>query len=164
MGDCRSDISDLVFRYAEIVDAGAFDELATLFAHSTLECQVSGQPNGGVVAGREGITKWYRAAVALHDGSPLTRHVITNLIVEIEPGETTATARSYFTVLQQTPDFALQVIAAGRYHYRFERIRGRWRFAGNLIQANFTGDLSRHYPPMAGSGSSPGSPFRAVAS
>ena len=161
--DCRSDISNLVFRYAEIVDAGAFDELAILFAHSTLECEVAGQPNGGVVAGPDEITNGYRAAVMLHDGRPLTRHVITNLIVEIESGGANATARSYFTVLQQTPDFALQVIAAGRYHDRFERIGSCWRFAGKVILADFTGDLSHHYPPMAASGTSPGSTFRPLA-
>ena len=56
----------------------------------------------------------------------------------------TATSRCYYTVLQQTDVLALQPIIAGRYHDRFERIDGGWRFADRLIFSDLIGDLSQH--------------------
>ena len=88
----------------------------------------------------------------MHDGSPRTRHVITNSIIEIGQDERSAEARTYFTVLQCLPDFPLQMVAAGRYHDRFEVADGEWRFVEKFIHADFTGDISRHYLPLKNTG------------
>jgi hypothetical protein len=82
--------------------------------------------------------------VILYDGVPGTKHVISNLTVEVDEPGTTARARSYFTVLQTRPDFPLQPIIAGRYHDHFERVDGVWRFADRQIIPDLVGDLSRH--------------------
>jgi 3-phenylpropionate/cinnamic acid dioxygenase small subunit len=82
--------------------------------------------------------------VILYDGSPSTKHVISNVTIEITDDGSAATARSYFTVLQARPDFPLQLIIAGRYQDRFERVDGRWRFADRQIIPDLVGDLSRH--------------------
>ena len=55
------------------------------------------------------------------DGTPGTKHVTTNLIIEIDDQATGAAARSYFTVLQAVPGLPLQPILAGRYRDRFQR-------------------------------------------
>ena len=82
-------------------------------------------------------------AVILYDGSPCTRHVVTNVVIELR-GADRAEARSYFTVFQALPDFPLQPIIAGRYHDAFERVDGVWRFADRLILSDLIGHLSRH--------------------
>ena len=58
------------------------------------------------------------------DGTPRTKHVTTNLVIDADDDGTSATARSYYTVLQQLDDFPLQPIIAGRYHDRFEVLDG----------------------------------------
>jgi hypothetical protein len=90
-----------------------------------------------------------RTVVPLYHGVPATKHVITNVSVEIE-GDAAA-ARSYFTVFQARPDFPLQPIIAGRYHDRFERINGGWRHSDHLIFLDLFGDLSRHVAGAPGS-------------
>jgi 3-phenylpropionate/cinnamic acid dioxygenase small subunit len=83
--------------------------------------------------------------VKLHaDGTPRTKHVTTNVIVEIDEAAGTATARSYFTVFQQTAAVPLQAIVAGRYHDRFARAAGGWRFTERLIYMDLVGDLHDH--------------------
>ena len=82
--------------------------------------------------------------VILYDGVPNTKHVISNVTIEIADDRASASARSYFTVLQGRPDFALQPIIAGRYHDRFERADGEWRFADRQIIPDLIGDLSHH--------------------
>jgi hypothetical protein len=68
--------------------------------------------------------------------------VTTNVVIDL--ADDAATARSYYLVLQQTDDLPLQPIIAGRYHDRFERVGGVWRFADRLILTDLIGDLGHH--------------------
>ena len=83
------------------------------------------------------------------DGTPRTKHVTTNPIIEVDEDAGTASCRSYYTVLQQTDEFPLQTIVTGRYHDRFECVEGRWRFSyRDLTLIDMVGDVSHHltYP------------------
>ena len=60
---------------------------------------------------------------ATRTGTPHTKHLVTNLVIDVDDVAGTASARSYFTVLQSLPDFPLQPIIAGRYRDDFERER-----------------------------------------
>jgi hypothetical protein len=42
------------------------------------------------------------------DGTPRTKHVTTNVAIEVDEEAGTAVSRSYFTALQALPDLALQ--------------------------------------------------------
>ena len=130
-------ITALVMAYAERLDAGDLDGVAALFADATWRSSAGGQRRGTAAVRR------VYDGVILYDGSPRTRHVVSNLVIDVvDRGH--ATARSYFTVFQVLPDFPLQAIAAGRYHDAFECIDGSWRFADRLILLDLPGDLSRH--------------------
>ena len=80
----------------------------------------------------------------LYDGKPCTKHVTTNLIIEVDESGKTATVRSYYTVLQARPELPLQIIIAGHYHDRFARIDGAWCFTDRLIFIDLMGDLRYH--------------------
>ncbi len=134
-------VANLLYRYAELVDLGDFEGVGQLLAHA--EITVEGVDF--VQRGPETITgvlsSWTRR---YDDGTPRTRHVLTNPIIEVDESAGTATIRSSFTVLQQVDDLALQPIIVGRYHDRFERVDGRWRFAARHLFNDLTGDLSHH--------------------
>jgi 3-phenylpropionate/cinnamic acid dioxygenase small subunit len=78
------------------------------------------------------------------DGTPRTKHVTTNVLIEVDDVAGTAVARSYFTVLQAAEGLGLQTIVAGRYRDRFERHDGEWRFAERRFTTDLIGDVSRH--------------------
>ena len=79
------------------------------------------------------------------DGTPRTKHVTTNPIVEVDEALGTATCRSYYTVLQQIGDGPLQPVVAGRYHDRFERVADEWRFSErDYSLMDLTGEISGH--------------------
>ena len=80
----------------------------------------------------------------LYDGLPRTKHLTTNLTVEVDEEAGTATARSYITVLQALPGFPLQPIFAGRYRDRFARVDGRWRWTRREVIGDLYGDVSHH--------------------
>ena len=134
-------ITALIMSYAERIDAGDLDGVAALFEHATWRSSVRGEPLRGAAEARRAYD-----GVLLYDGVPGTRHVVTNLVVEVEPPDR-ARARSTFTVFQARPGFPLQAIICGRYHDAFERVAGAWRFTDRLIVPELIGDLSRHLRP-----------------
>lgn len=141
-------IMNLLYRYAELIDAGDLDGAAALFTHA----RIKADPDGAVILDHAGILQVWRNLVKIHaDGTPRTKHVITNPILDIAEAAGTATCRSYYTVLQQTEQIALQVIAAGRYHDEFERVDGVWRFSfRDYSMLDLKGDLRDHLGVIGG--------------
>lgn len=133
-------IRNLLYRYAEAIDAADFDAVAELFANATLTAEgVPDMANHGY----EAVLDQYRTTTRIHaDGTPRTAHVMTNAIIEIDGDR--ATARSRYTVSQQTDTLPLQPIIVGRYHDTFERADGQWRFATRHFFMDLMGDLAHH--------------------
>ncbi|WP_328825320.1 nuclear transport factor 2 family protein [Tomitella gaofuii] len=138
-GSAATEITNLLYRYAECMDSGRLDDASELFRHATIHA-------GKRELDAAGILAVWRGTVRLHDdGTPRTKHVISNPILEIDEQEGRARARSYYTVLQATAGLPLQVIAAGRYHDEFERSGGTWRFRSrDYSMLDLTGDMHDH--------------------
>ncbi len=141
--DVRAAIEHIVYGYAERVDAGDFRGLAELFRHATYK---GGGPDDPGVVGTDAVLAIQERMVRRYDdGTPRTKHVTTNLIIDVDDDAGTATCRSYFTVFQAVPGtLPLQPIVAGRYRDRFERIDGAWRFAARHMIVDLVGDVSQH--------------------
>ncbi len=142
MTDARSGIERIVYAYADRVDHGDFVGMAELFRHATYK---GGGPDDPGVFGSEPMLAIQEQFIRKYpDGTPRTKHVITNLVVDADEKAGSASARSYFTVLQQVDDFPLQVVVAGRYHDQFERVDEEWRLTERIILCDLIGDVSRH--------------------
>ncbi|HEX4225523.1 MAG TPA: nuclear transport factor 2 family protein, partial [Pseudonocardiaceae bacterium] len=77
------------------------------------------------------------------DGTPRTQHVTTNIAIDVDGDQATAT--SYVTVFQAVTDLlALQPIASGRYRDTFTRHNGQWRFVERRASMPLLGDVSHH--------------------
>ncbi len=135
-------IANLIYTYAERIDAGDFTGVGELFERATLTFE--GYEDA--VRGKEAIADLYtRTTRRYEDGTPRTKHVITNVMVEVDGGGTTARSRSYFTVFQAVPGhLALQPVIAGRYRHGFEKSGGRWAFASKHIVIDLVGELGHH--------------------
>jgi 3-phenylpropionate/cinnamic acid dioxygenase small subunit len=134
-------VTNLLYRYAELVDLGDFEGVGRLLADAVVTVEgVAGEQRGAatIQAVLEGWTRRY------DDGTPRTTHVLTNPIVEVDQEAGTATIRSKYTVFQQVDDLALQPIIAGRYHDRFARTDDGWRFVARHLSTDLTGDLGHH--------------------
>src|SRR4051794_35214432 len=109
-------VTALVHRYAELLDGGDLHGVAALFEDATWGSSTREER----MHGTDEVRRSYRGVIVYPDGTPRTKHVITNVVVDIDESGDTASARSYFTVMQATDDFPLQPIIAGRYRDRFE--------------------------------------------
>ncbi len=142
MGGSREAIEKLVFLYAERIDQGDFGGVADLFA----EAEISVEGSDAVTRGREAVLTLYETTTRRYpdDGTPKTKHLTTNLIIEVDEAADRATCRSYFTVLQRTASLPLQVVISGRYRDGFIRADGVWRFAARHMLLDQFGDLGQH--------------------
>lgn len=139
------EITNLLYRYAEIVDSGKLEELATLFAEAKFKIFGSDelQDPASTIAMLKGVVKIYAC------GTPRTKHVVTNPIIEINEVAGTATCRAYYTVLQATDGVPLQVIASGRYNDKFKRFDNAWKFTyRDYTLFDLKGNLGGHLVGM----------------
>jgi hypothetical protein len=134
------EIRNLLGLYCERIDVGDFLGVGELFERGVLT-----EPGGKELArGAEAVASFYAAGTLLHDGSPRTKHLVTNVVLDVDEVAGDATARSSYLVLQQVGSGPLQTIITGHYHDTFERHDGSWHFAERRFFVDLVGDLSEH--------------------
>lgn len=142
--DAESKVVDLLYAYARSIDAGDYQGVADLFTHGAI-LYAPDAAEAEQVIGADAVLATYQATTRLYpDGTPRSRHLTTNVSVEVDHLAGTATASSYFTVLQQTDDLPLQPIISGSYADTFAIVENQWWFKTRLIEVCQMGDLSQH--------------------
>lgn len=132
----RLAITELLYRYAELIDAGDFDGVGQLLGRASF----AGTPGAEAIAGLfTTTTRRYPS----HGNTPRTRHLVLNPIVEIA-SDTAATARSTFCVVQATEAVPLQPIVVGRYFDTFGCDGHGWYFTERWVDVEMVGDVSGH--------------------
>lgn len=139
----RTAITDLIYRCAEMFDAGDFDGVGELLGRADFggarTPKMSGAKN---IAGLFAMTT-RRFPDGASPGTPRTRHLVLNLIVEVAD-DATATARSTFCVVQATDEVALAPIVVGRYYDRFARDEDGWYYTERIADVEMLGEVSQH--------------------
>ncbi|HEU0196509.1 MAG TPA: nuclear transport factor 2 family protein [Nevskiaceae bacterium] len=133
------DISNLLARYTYAIDGGDFAAQAALFEHAVVVA--GGRERRGAAAFRAMEESFVRI---YEDGTPRTKHLLSNLVIDVAPSGTTGQSRCYVVVLQATDQLPLQPICAGRYEDQFERVDDVWRFSRREMHINLVGDFSAH--------------------
>ena len=129
----------LILTYPDRMDAGDFAGAARVFARCHTHSPAGSFRSEDEM--REAFEDW---VVLFDDGTPRTKHVMTNIAINLAPDGASADAWTYFTVLQATDGFPLQIIIAGRYHDRFTKDDDGWYFTEREELLDLHGDLSRH--------------------
>jgi hypothetical protein len=139
--DDKLTITELLYRYAELIDAGDFDGVGALLSRATFG---GTGPQG--VSGAQNIAKLFAATTRRypeHGNTPRTRHLVLNPIIELSP-ERTAISRSTFCVVQDTAAVPIQPIVVGRYFDTFGRDESGWYFTERKVEIQMIGNVSDH--------------------
>jgi 3-phenylpropionate/cinnamic acid dioxygenase small subunit len=139
--DDKLAVAELLYRYAELIDAGDFDGVGALLSRATFG---GTGPQG--VSGAQNIAKLFAAATRRypdHGNTPRTRHLVLNPIVELH-GDGTAASRSTFCVMQDTAAVPIQPIVVGRYFDTFGRDESGWHFTERKVEIQMIGNVSDH--------------------
>lgn len=138
--DAARDIENLIYLYASRIDKGELEGVADLLKDAVLSYEGLEHTHKGY----EQILQAYQSMTRIYPdtGTPKTRHLTTNVSIELEGGR--AKAHSYFTVMQATESFPLQAIVSGQYNDDFVLSEGSWHFVSRHISIDLWGDLSAH--------------------
>lgn len=135
-GTDKVEIAELLYRYAELIDAGDFDGVGELLSRGSFMG----------VSGAQNIAKLFAVTTRRypdHENTPRTRHLVLNPIVDLRD-DGTAASRSTFCVLQDTETVPVQPIVVGRYYDSFSRDDGGWYFTDRTVDIQMLGDVSAH--------------------
>jgi len=126
------------------MDGGDFAGLAALFADGAL----ADEHGNAFASDAATIERMWVAQTLTYDGSPRTRHITANPMIEVDEVAGTATCRSTYVVFQGTEAMPLQPIVSGRYVDSFRRdAGGAWRWAERRYAVDHVGDVSHHLRP-----------------
>lgn len=140
MAEAHEAIRNLLGRYCELMDAADWPAVGQMFARARLT-----EEHGHLVAeGADNVRALYERGTMLYDGSPGTRHVTANSVIELDDDGRSATVRSSYVVFQAAPGLALQPIITGRYRDRFAADDDGWHFVERCFHVDQVGDLSHH--------------------
>jgi SnoaL-like domain len=137
------EVRNLLGRYCERLDAGDFDGVGDLFATGRLTTE-----DGAVLAtGATEVAEFYRRGTRLHEGTPRTKHLVVDTVLEPGSEESSLVARSSYLVLQAVDGrLPLQPIIAGRYLDTFHQSDEGWTWVERRFAVDLLGDLAHHLP------------------
>jgi hypothetical protein len=136
-------IRNLLGRYCDLMDAGDWPAVGALFASGRL----ADEHGTELAAGADAVAAFYARGTQLHDGSPRTKHLVLNTVLDEPAPGGGVVARSSYLVLQAVAG-GLQPIITGRYVDRFARGDAAggdgWHFTERRFAVDLVGDLSHH--------------------
>ncbi len=129
----KFEITELISRYGNCLDAGDFDGLEAMFTRDAVFRIV---PDNGVPAldGGRGIRDAVERRWALVHASSQRRHVMSNIAVE-EPVGDRARARTVLTVYEvaKAPGSQIHLHGMGVYEDTLVQEKGLWRFSERCL-------------------------------
>lgn len=135
----EDEITRLLFAYCTGIDTGHLYDTAQLFEQGTWYLTPDTP-----LSGTEDVARFLHDNVILYDGVPGTRHVVTNIRIDLADDHSTARAQSYVIVFQAVPGSAPEIIFQGAYDDAFAHSGSSWHFTERRILTDGTGDMSRH--------------------
>jgi SnoaL-like domain len=147
------EIRRIIFSYPNCIDRGDIDGAARVL--TGVKMSISTGILAPEVPEDEMSTLSFDDAREMHtstmvlyeDGTPHTKHVISNIDVSFADDARTASSRCSYTVLQQADDFPLQVVVAGRCEDIYEFDGKQWKLRVRREYADMMGNLSHHVKP-----------------
>jgi uncharacterized protein (TIGR02246 family) len=134
--DEKDAIRELMARYCHALDACKFGEVASLFAEDGEWTTTYGKARG-----RTQIETLLASVVPMPGEGPQRKHYITNIVVRLAAGEESASARSDYLVIRESPAGLIPVMG-GTYLDDFAKREGEWQFVRKELVHNITGDMA----------------------
>lgn len=139
LGDER-EISHLLHSYCEAYDAARWTDTARLFDRGTWYVS-----DDVALSGTEQVVSFLESNIRLYEGSPRTRHTLSNIRIDIAEDRTSARSESIVVVFQSPPGEAPRILVQGVYLDKFGNESNRWYFAERRAVVDGAGDLSTHF-------------------
>lgn len=138
--DAHEGIERLLYHYSTTLDTGDLEGCAALFG----EAGIYGLVGGAAARGAQQVLATMRGTIRMYQGAPRTRHLVTNVIIDVGDDLISGSAQSYVQVLHQAPNGPLAPIVSGTYFDRVHCLNNVWQFAERRMLIELVGDVSSH--------------------
>lgn len=142
--DAEAAITRLIYTYCHRLDGADLEGAAELFEDARWQLS----PDVICQGSKEHLDALQ--VIRIYGDRLGTRHVVSNILIDIADDGLTAKSVSYVDSIQVTGQFPLQLIFQGRYIDQFAFEGGSWRFSDRIVDADGIGDMSAHHKPAAG--------------
>jgi hypothetical protein len=142
--DAEAAITRLIYTYCHRLDGADLVGAAELFEHARWQLS----PDVICQGAKEHLDALQ--VIRVYGDRLGTRHVVSNLLIDVADDGLSAKSVSYVDSIQVTAEFPLQLIFQGRYLDSFTFEDGAWRFQDRIVDADGVGDMSAHHKPAAG--------------
>lgn len=132
-------INALLNVYARTLDTGRIEDCAALFTQADFTIE-----GVALVQGKDGVAGLFSVIILYKDGTPRTKHLISNVEIEVAKDGKTARAFSYLTVMHQVTAHPLQPIFSGAYADEFALKDNAWVFTSRTVSGALFGDMNLH--------------------
>lgn len=127
----RTQIEELMARYASAIDAKQYDEIASCFA-ADATAQYPGF--SGLLKGTSDIVAHMRLAL---DALDATQHLFTNFIIDIEDDSARLSCEILAQHVRRGVRGGETYLAGGHYKVELRRIAGQWKIVNLLAQSRW---------------------------
>ena len=129
----REAIRDVLLEYGRSFDERRLQDYANLFAENGTW---GGGPNPS--RGPAGVLKMITETVAQIPTAPGKRnfHVMTNMVIDVDPDGTNATAWSRYTFYMPGADGQPDPVVSGVYDDKLVKVNGTWKFLSRKLTAD----------------------------
>jgi uncharacterized protein (TIGR02246 family) len=127
-------IREVMARYCHALDAGRFDEVASLFAE-----EGEWTTDYGSAVGRAAIEALLTRNVPRRGEGPQRKHYIANTIIRVE--DDSAHAVSDYLIIRESENGLIPVMG-GTYMDRFCKRDGEWKFLRKELIHDIAGDMA----------------------
>jgi hypothetical protein len=128
----RDDIAAIVHGYAELLDGGDVDGVVAMFSRATWRSAATGT----VLRTPDELRAVYSSLVPA-DGPIRTRHLMHNLVIDVDDGADDASARCSYTVLEGgDPGAPVRILLVGRYEDRYHHGDDGWHLTDRLFHVD----------------------------
>src|SRR3546814_7120469 len=83
----ENQIVNILYRYAALIDMGRLEDAAALFVHARIKVHPGDAQDDGTIDGQQLLELWRKKIILYEDGTPRTKHLVTNPIIEIDRSE-----------------------------------------------------------------------------
>ena len=135
-------IQNLIYRYCERIDRADFIGIGELFAHAAIHVPALPEPVRGAAAVTAMYTQFTR--VYPETGTPRTRHVTSNVIIEPDGAQTRRVPGPMCSCIRRPRRCRCSRSSAGATRIASPRWTGTWRFTERRMDMDLFGNLSAH--------------------
>ena len=143
MGDsdrARDDIAAIVHGYAELLDRGDVEGVVAMFSRATWRSAATGT----VLRTPEELRAVYSQLVPADGRPPRTRHLMHNLVIDVDDASLGATARCSYTVIEGgDPGAPVRILLVGRYEDRYARDADCWYLTDRVFHVDLDATARR---------------------